>query len=114
MGSAQVEYIDTSGLQETASKFNLGIADFNECVREMGSITETLYASWDGEGRDQFETQYVLMKSKLDDITETLYDIYNVLIESETAYIDVDESVAKEISASAAMGDGGSGSGGSR
>ena len=102
MASGTVQYINTHGLQETAAAFKNGISEFNGCVREMGRITDTLYSSWDGDGKDQFETQYTLMKSKLDDISDTLYDIYNVLIESEAAYIDVDESVAKEISANGA------------
>lgn len=101
MASGTVQYINTKGLQETAAAFKSEIIGFNTCVREVSSITDELFSGWDGDGRDQFETQYVLMKSKLNDISDTLYDIYNVLVESETAYIDVDESVAKEISASA-------------
>lgn len=107
MASETVQYINTKGLQETAAAFKTGIVDFNTCVREMSRITDELFSGWDGDGRDQFETQCVLMKSKLDDISDTLYDIYNVLVESETAYIDVDESVAKEISAATGSSGGG-------
>lgn len=100
MAKGHVEYIYTYGLQQTAAKFKDGIKTFNECVRDMNKETDSLLDSWEGDGKNQFETQVKLMKKKLDDISDMLYDIYDVLVESETTYIDTDESVAKQISAS--------------
>ena len=98
--SPKVRFLYTWGLQKTARDFKTGIQDFNACVKEMHNVTNSLLSTWDGDGKNQFETQYTLMKAKLDDISDTLYDIYDALVESETTYIDADESVAKEISAS--------------
>ena len=95
-----VKYINTHGLQETSVMIRDTIDDFDEAVVKVNNTTNDLLASWEGDGRNQFETQTLLMKSKLDDISDMLYDIYDALVKSEKTYIDTDESVAKQISAS--------------
>jgi WXG100 family type VII secretion target len=102
MAKGKVKFLYTWGLQNTASKFKSGIKEFDNCVTEMHTITNELFSSWEGEGKNQFETQYSLMKKKLDDISDTLYDIYDALVDSEKTYIDADEEAAKQISASMA------------
>jgi len=59
----------------------------------MKSHTDTLLGTWDGEGRNQFETQYTLMEQQLKDISDVLYEIYEALVDAQAAYIDADEAV---------------------
>ena len=95
-----LKHLETQGLQKAAQDFNKGITEFDACVHSMNTITSGLLACWRGKGRTQFETQYMLMERKLEDISAILYEIYDGLVDAETTYIDADEAVAKEISAS--------------
>lgn len=93
-----VKYLDVSGITDACKEFRDKIEIYDECVTGMESETNKVLANWTGKGRNQFETQMNLMKSQLDDISEILYDIYNALLDAETAYIDEDQEVAKQIS----------------
>lgn len=95
-----VEYLDVSGITDAARTFQHNIGQFDQCVTDMDRATNQVLCNWVGVGRNQFETQMALMKSQLDDISEGLYDIYNSLVDAESAYIDEDEAVAKQFSIS--------------
>lgn len=95
-----VEYLDVSGITEAAKTFQRNIGKFDQCVIDMNNATNQVLRNWIGSGRNQFETQMALMKQQLDDISEGLYDIYDSLVDSEVAYIDEDEAVAKQFSIS--------------
>lgn len=97
-----VQYLDVSGITEAAKSFRANIDDFDQCVIDMNKATNDVLRNWVGKGRNQFETQMKLMKRQLDDISEGLYDIYNALVDSETGYIDEDESVAKQFNSARA------------
>jgi WXG100 family type VII secretion target len=82
--------------------FKDSIKEFEGYVKQMKAHTSTLLNTWVGEGRNQFQTQYTLMERQLDDISDVLYEIYEALVDAQSAYIDADEAVAKQISASMA------------
>ncbi len=95
-----VEYLDVSGITEASKQFRDKIKDFDECVSKMNRETNNITRNWIGEGSNQFQTQMTLMLSQLDDISEILYEIYEALLDAETAYIDQDVEVAKQFSIS--------------
>lgn len=91
-----VEYLDVKGITDACKAFQNKIKNFDECVAEMDNATNDALRNWVGKGRNQFETQMGLMKSQLADISEILYEIYDALVDAESAYIDEDEAVAKQ------------------
>ena len=94
-----VTYLDVNGITDAAIAFRSNIKKFDQCVANVEKSTNDVLGSWVGKGRNQFETQMVLMKRQLDDISEGLYDIYDALVDAETGYVEEDEAVAKQFSA---------------
>ena len=94
---AIIEKLDTNGIDETAVKFRESIQTFQGYCEEMDNITKTLLDSWDGKGKKMYETQYRILKGKLADINDELYDIYEELIDAEAAYGEADRKIAKEM-----------------
>ena len=93
-----IEHLNTATLTETYETVNTNIKKFNDCVDRMEKTTADLLDTWDGKGRNRFETEYEKMKMQLRDISDALYDIYNDLVDSTAAYIDGDEAAAKQLS----------------
>ena len=102
MSRGSVRYLEVDGLKDAGKNFRDSIQTFQGYVRGMQSNTSSLLDTWDGKGRNQFETQYKLMEGQLKDIDEVLHDIYDALVDAQTAYIDADETVAKQISVATA------------
>lgn len=102
MAKGTVRHLEVDGLKDTGLNFKSSIKKFEGYVNAMQSYTNTLLKTWDGKGRDQFETQYTLMEKQLKDISDVLYEIYKALVDAQAAYIDADEAVGKQISAAGA------------
>lgn len=99
MGNKGIEYLESSHITEASKEFRSSITKFEGYVDKLESTTATLLDSWDGKGRNRFETEYLKMKRQLTDITDVLYDLYDALVDADTAYIDADEEIGKKISA---------------
>lgn len=95
-----IEHLNTGTLTETYEKVRTNIEKFDNCVDRMEKTTMDLLDTWDGKGRNRFETEYDKMKMQLKDISDALYDIYNDLVDATAAYIDGDEAAAKQLSIS--------------
>jgi len=91
-----IKYLYTKDIKETSIEFQNSIDDFQDAVEKVSKATTKLLSTWSGKARDIFETQYNILFGQLKDIQDTLYDIYDALVESETAYIDADEALKKE------------------
>ncbi len=102
MASGTVRHLEVDGLKDTGLNFKNSVKKFEVYVGDMKKHTNTLLSTWDGKGRDQFETQYTLMEGQLKDISDVLYEIYEALVDAQVAYIDADEAVGKQISAAGA------------
>lgn len=70
---------------------------FRGIQERIVSTQQTLCEDWVGEGRNEFQTQYRLLLSKISDIGDSLEDMYNVLAEAEKEYGDTDSSIRQEI-----------------
>lgn len=92
-----VKSLDTSGFESACKTFEEASRSFTDYVNQLESISESLLDTWEGKGRNQFEYQYKLLKGKLKDISDDLYEIYESLMESELKYVDADEEVAQAI-----------------
>lgn len=92
-----VTTLDTSGFEAACKKFEQAGKDFDTCIDKIETTSSTLLDSWEGKGRKEFEYQYKLLKGKLEDISDDLYEIYNSLQEAEVTYSETDDEVAKAI-----------------
>lgn len=107
MMSAQFTSLDTSGFVAVEQSISNNITLFNAQVQKMRRTSTNLLSTWQGKGRNEFETQMTLMISKLDDISEDLYDMYNALVKAEKEYIDADQATAKNMMINGKNGCGG-------
>lgn len=94
-----IEYISLKEIGETREAFKKSIKTFEGYVKTVNSAADKLNGSWDGKGSKSFVKEFSLMKTALDDISDILYEVYEAILDAETAYIDADEAVAKQISA---------------
>ena len=69
---------------------------FKKVNSEVDSITKTVKQNWVGEGRNEFQTQYDMLITKIDDFGDTLIDIYEALVEAEAEYQTADDSLRKD------------------
>ena len=93
-----VKSLDTSGFTDATQAASEAIAAFNETLKTMQSVTNTILDSWVGKGRNEFATQVSLINGKLGDISDELYDLYDAIVKAEKTYIDADQALAKEMS----------------
>jgi WXG100 family type VII secretion target len=92
-----VTHVDANVMNTVALEFSSQIKVLEDKKKEVQTATETLLNSWQGEGKDCFEKQYRLLFGQLADITESLYNIYDDLVESGKSYVDADEQLKKSM-----------------
>lgn len=92
-----VEHLYTQDMTDAALAFQKNIDNFSEAKRKVEKATTKLLSTWAGKGRNEFEVQYKLLFGQLGDIEDALYDIYEALVDSETAYYDADEETSKQL-----------------
>lgn len=94
---AYVEKLFTGDMTEAALEFRNNIDEFDDAKRLVERATTKLLSTWVGRGRNMFETQHTLLFGQLGDIQDTLYDIYEALVDSQTNYYNTDEELRKQI-----------------
>ena len=94
---ANVEHLDTSGFEDACNKFKESGRAYTASLKRLEKASNALLDSWDGKGRKEYEYQYKLLKGKLEDISDDLYDMYDALLEAKVTYMEADEEMAKAI-----------------
>jgi len=92
-----VTHVDANAINDAAVAFSGKITQLNTQKQNVQTATEALLNNWQGEGKDCFEKQYRLLFGQLSDITESLYNIYDDLVESGKSYVDADEQMKKSM-----------------
>ena len=69
---------------------------YRQANSEVAHITAEVNENWVGQGQTEFESQYKLLISKIDDFGEILQDIYNALVEAEASYEDADDDMRQD------------------
>lgn len=88
--------INTEKIYATHSQIKDIVSSYKEVNLEIAQITQTIKDNWGGKGRNEFESQYELLISKIDDFGDTLQDIYDALVEAEAAYATADDEMRQE------------------
>lgn len=92
-----VTHVDVNAINDAALAFSSQIKELEKHKKNVQTATETLLNNWQGEGKDCFEKQYRLLFGQLSDITDSLYNIYDDLVESGKSYVDADEQMKKSM-----------------
>lgn len=85
--------IDSSIIYDTHTQIKKIVESYKEINLRVNNITNTVNENWVGEGQTEFESQYKLLIKKIDDFGDTLQDIYDALVDAETAYEDQDDKL---------------------
>lgn len=95
MEPKDITMIHTRPIDELALQFRDSIHQFESYRNKLDTISQNLMETWEGKGRNKFETQYYILRGQFKDISDELYDIYDALIGAETAYLDADNAISK-------------------
>ena len=98
--SENVTYLNTNQFSETVDAFKEGAKLYNEIKFGIDKTTNALFFKWQGEGKKQFEKDYLVIYQQLSDIAEILYELRDAIIDAQANYILADEEIAKAIIAS--------------
>ena len=83
--------INTESIYNTHRQVKKIVSSYSSLNKEAADITETILDDWVGYGRNEFETQYSLLMSKIEDFGDVLYEIYDALVEAEAEYEELDD-----------------------
>ncbi len=64
---------------------------------EVTNATKIAKENWVGKGRNEFESQYDILISKVDDFGECLLEIYEALVMADAEYNQTDKILSQEI-----------------
>ena len=90
-----VQHLDTNKFSSTIATFKSGIEEYNRIKNGVKNTTNNLFVNWQGEGKIQFEKDYNVIFQQLLDVGDIMYELYEALIDAQTAYIQADEEAAK-------------------
>lgn len=96
--------LETSYIADAHQKFKETLTTLNEIKDDIQTQTTNLYAVWNGKSRNQFENQYRMLFSKISDINEALDEMYNMMVNAEAAYRQVDADIAQKLEMSSGEG----------
>jgi len=89
--------IDSAQIYATHSKIKEIVDSYNTVNLEVSQITQKVKENWVGKGRNEFESQYKLLISKIDDFGEALREIYDALVEAESQYETLDDEMRQQL-----------------
>ena len=89
-------HIDTTIIYDTHVQVKEIVEAYRQANSEVARITAEVNENWVGQGQTEFESQYKLLISKIDDFGEILQDIYNALVEAEASYEDADDDMRQD------------------
>lgn len=96
-GSTIPGTIMTAQINATHTQIKEIIASYKNVNLKVNEITRKVKKNWVGEGRNEFETQYNLLIRKIDDFGDALDEIYDMLLEAELAYQEMDEQYHQQV-----------------
>ena len=88
--------LDTSNMATTANMCK-NLYELLQTLRDQLEASKgDLLFSWSGDGRNEFEKQYRLLKQQFSDIIDDTKDMYEKIISAEETYIQTDVNNAKK------------------
>ncbi len=85
--------IDSALIFDTHTQIKEIVESYKELNLKVSQITDEVKENWVGQGRNEFESQYRILISKINDFGDTLQEIYDALVKAEASYEDTDDSI---------------------
>ena len=98
VGTRVAGTIKVDAIKSTREQVEKIVTRYGEINKEVAELKAEICNNWVGKGRSEYESQYEILISKIDDFGDTLVDIYNALIEAQAEYDLQDQSLQKELS----------------
>lgn len=92
-----IEHLDTNKMTAVIKGFAKAADLFKEERQSAERATTELLMSWEGKGRNTFETKYKVFSKQIEDMEDFLLDLYNSLIEAQITYMDTDDKLSKKM-----------------
>lgn len=73
------------------------LTGYKELKKRVDDNTTKLKQNWVGKGRNEFESQYKLLISKVSDIGDCLEDMYEGLVDAEASFADTDDQIRQNM-----------------
>lgn len=89
--------IETEKIGAARAKMLEILNKFRTVQGDLDTTKKNLCEDWVGEGRNEFQTQYQLLISKVSDIGDSLDEMYNALVEAEASYGDTDSEIRQGV-----------------
>lgn len=100
MGATVKTHIDTSDMNEARKAFDTALTAYKERKGNMEKSIKDLLDSWEGDGKNSFEKDYLLFSRQMEDLLDVLMDLRTGIIEAETKFIETDAEISKTIASS--------------
>lgn len=88
--------VDTRVIYDTHRQIKEIVESYKEVNSKVARITSEVNENWVGKAHNEFQSQYRLLISKIDDFGDVLQDIYDALVEAEASYEDVDDDIRQD------------------
>lgn len=85
--------INAQKIYATHTKIKKIVEEYVAIQHEVADIERTIEENWVGEGRNEFETQYNMLISKVDDFGDVLAEMYDNLVQAEADYETADNDL---------------------
>ena len=89
--------IKVQAINDAHTKIRKLVERYTEVNRGIATTTQKVLDDWIGKGRNEFESQYRHLISKVDDFGEALQEIYEALVQAEAEYETADDKLRQEI-----------------
>ena len=96
----EVKKIDTKYFYNTISDLKESIKTYRIARETVFSATDELESSWEGEGKNGFHDEFVLLKTKLNDQEDNLREMALMLEKIALRYEEFDTDVSSQIESS--------------
>ncbi len=84
--------IETALIKAAHTQIKEIATSYKDVMLEVEMITQKVRENWVGVGRNEFESQYNILIRKIEDFGDALQDVYDALVDSESHYMETDES----------------------
>lgn len=88
--------IDGQMIYDTHSKMKELMESYKDVNLAVNQATNKVLDNWVGKGRNEFESQYNLLIKKIDDFGDLLKDIYEALVDAESAFLEMDDNIRQD------------------
>ena len=97
VNAGYVDHIDTANFPDAIKCIETMAKAMDDIVVALDDYKDILLENWIGEGRNQFETTYQIIKRKLLDGSDITWDMHDSLISAHETLIQNDIDVANGI-----------------